>query len=201
VSALAEAEPLDVVTETSRAATLLHPLRMQLLEWLAEPDSATGLARRLGRPRQTINYHLRELERAGLVRLVEARRKGNVAERVLQATARSYVIDPRALGPVAARPETLRDRFSAAYLVAVAAQVIRDVAVLRARAAEAGKRLATFTLEAEVSFASARDRRAFMEELATTVAGLAVKYGDERAPGRRFRVVVGAHPAVPAEET
>jgi len=57
-----------------------------------------GLARKLGLPRQRLNYHLRALEDAGLVELVEERRKGNCFERLLRATARSFVISPEALG-------------------------------------------------------------------------------------------------------
>jgi DNA-binding transcriptional ArsR family regulator len=35
------------------------------------------------------NYHLRALERHALVELVEERRKGNVTERMMRATAAS----------------------------------------------------------------------------------------------------------------
>ena len=67
----------------------------RLLAELAEPASATMLAARVGLPRQKVNYHLRALERHGLVELVEERRKGNCTERVLRATAASYVIRRR----------------------------------------------------------------------------------------------------------
>ena len=72
---------LDVIRRPDSAAALLDPVRQQLLAQLAEPDSAAGLARRLRLPRQRINYHLRALERAGLLELVEERRKGNCIER------------------------------------------------------------------------------------------------------------------------
>jgi DNA-binding transcriptional ArsR family regulator len=49
------------------------------------------LAARVGLARQKVNYHLKALERHGLVELVEERRKGNVNERMLRATAASYV--------------------------------------------------------------------------------------------------------------
>jgi DNA-binding transcriptional ArsR family regulator len=201
VSAAEPLEPLEVVAVPARAVALLHPVRAELLEHLQEPDSASGLARRLDRPRQTVNYHLRELEREGLVGLVGERRRGSVTERLVRATARSYLIDPDALGPVGARPGDIRDRFSAAYLLATAAQVIRDLALLHRRATQAGKRLATFTLETELGFASAADRRAFTEELATEVARLVVKHADDRAPTRRrFRLVIGAYPSPPEQE-
>ena len=48
---------LDFVREAERASVLLHPLRLRIVAELREPDSASGLARRLRIPRQKINYH------------------------------------------------------------------------------------------------------------------------------------------------
>jgi DNA-binding transcriptional ArsR family regulator len=188
--------PLQVVRHPDAAAALLDPVRQRLLAHLKEPDSATGLARRLRLPRQRINYHLRALKSAGLVELVEERRKGNCLERVVRARATSFVISPEALGEIGSTPEAVSDRLSSAYLIAVAGQAIRDVAALDARAGKEGKQIATLTLEADVRFASAASRAAFAEELADAVARLAAKYHDERAPGgRRFRVLAAVHPA------
>ncbi len=188
---------LNVIAEPGRAAAMLQPLRLEILSELREPDSAAGLARKLRLPRQMLNYHLRELEKEKLVEFVEERRKGNCVERVVRASARYYVIDPSALGALAADPARMQDRFSSAYLVAVAAQAIRDLAVLREGATKAGKRLATFTLQTEVRFASASDRQAFTQELANHIARLATKYHDAEARGgRRFSFFLGAYPSV-----
>jgi DNA-binding transcriptional ArsR family regulator len=188
--------PLEVIRHPAAAAALLDPVRQRLVAELAEPDSASGLARRLRLPRQRLNYHLRALERAGLVELVEERRKGNCVERVVRATARAFVISPEALGLLGGSAELVRDRFSSAYLLAAAGQAIRDVGTLEARARKEKKRLATLTLEADVRFADADARAAFAEELADAVARLAAKYHDEHAPdGRRFRLLAAVHPA------
>ena len=65
-------DALQIIEDPDRAATALSPDRRRLLSALAEePDSATGLAERLGDSRQRLNYHLRELERAGFLELVE----------------------------------------------------------------------------------------------------------------------------------
>jgi DNA-binding transcriptional ArsR family regulator len=184
------------VDEGERIASLLHPLRRRLLEELAEPDSAAGLARRLSLPRQRLNYHLRELEREGLVELVQERRKGNCTERLVRATARSYLLLPRSVGDPGAEAERVRDRFSSAYLLAVAARLIREVAELRSKAERAGTTLPTLTLQTDVRFASPAALHAFSEELATEVARLAARHHDDDAPGgRTFRFVLGAHPA------
>jgi DNA-binding transcriptional ArsR family regulator len=193
---------LDVVRSPEAATALLDPVRQQLLAELAEPDSAAGLARRLRLPRQRINYHLRALEHAGLLELVEERRKGNCLERVVRATARAFVISPEALGPLGLTADVVADRFSSAYLIAAAGQAIRNVATLEAGARAAGQRIATLTLEADVRFANAASRAAFAEELAEAVARIAAKYHDARAPGgRKFRLLAAVHPTPTREPT
>lgn len=190
---------LDLVRDPERAGSLLKPLRLQILQALQEPGSASSVAGSLGLPRQRVNYHLRELERDGLVQLVEERRKGNCIERIVRATARHYLIDPHVLGALAADPERIPDRLSTAYLVAVAAQAIRDIGRLRARADEVGKPIATLTLQSEVAFASPAARNAFAEELANAVARLVAKHHDDAPGNRRFKLFVGVHPTADAE--
>jgi hypothetical protein len=153
-------------------------------------------------PRQKVNYHLRTLEQHGLVELVAERRKGNMTERVMQATAASYVISPAALGAVAPDPGRAPDRLSARWLIAVAARTVREVGELLGGATKAGKRLATFAADGEVRFASAADRAAFADELAAAVTALVAKYHDESAEGGRLhRVVVAVHPGTKQEDT
>src|SRR6202451_4873590 len=101
---------LQSVQSPDKAGVLLQPGRLRLLDQLTEPDSAAGLARRLGVPRQKLNYHLRELEREGFLELVEERRKGNCMERVVRAVARGFLIAPQCGDRVTAA------RFSAAYI-------------------------------------------------------------------------------------
>src|SRR5579862_2523514 len=119
MSALAS---MQILTEPGAAAALMDATRLRLIQELREPESASGLARKLGEPRQRINYHLRELEKAGLVRLVEERRKGNCVERVVVATARTYLVSSEVLGALGADPRQIKDRLSSAYLVAVCAE-------------------------------------------------------------------------------
>lgn len=192
---------LSVITDAAAAGVSLDPVRARMLAELVEPGSATSLAAKIGLPRQKVNYHLRTLEQHGLVELVEERRKGNMTERVMQATAASYVISPAALGAVAPDPGRAPDRLSARWLIAVAARTVREVGELLAGATKAGKRLATFAADGEVTFASADARAAFATELADAVTTLVAKYHDASAPGGRpHRVVVAVHPALRREE-
>lgn len=190
-------DDVAVIADPGAAATALDPTRARLLAALAEPASATMLAARLGLPRQKVNYHLRALERHGLVELVEERRKGNATERLLRATAAAYLISPAALGAAAPDPGRTGDRLSARWLLALGARLVREVGELVTGAARAGKQVATFAIDAEVRFATAADRAAFAEELAGAVAALVAKYHDEAATGgRAHRLLVAIHPTV-----
>ena len=185
-----------VIEDPAAAEASLDPIRARLLAELAEPASVTMLAGRVGLARQKVNYHLKALEQHGLIELVELRRKGNVTERVMRATAGSYVISPAALATVAPDPARAPDRLSARWLLAVAARLVRDVGALITGADRANKRVATFAIDGEIRFGSAADRAAFAEELANTVTALVGRYHDEQTPGGRpHRLVVALHPS------
>ena len=185
---------LEVIDRPAAAAAALDPVRAKVLAALAEPGSATTLASALGESRQKINYHLRTLENHGLVRLLEERPRRGLTERVVAASARSYVLSPAVLGQNAADPART-DRLSSRYLIAVAARMVREVAALARGAEKARRPLATLSIDAEIRFGSAADRAAFTEELSAAVTRLAARYHDETTRGGRWhRVVVAAHP-------
>jgi DNA-binding transcriptional ArsR family regulator len=185
---------LEVIEDPAAAVVALDPIRSDILAALAEPGSATTVAGAIGLARQKVNYHLRLLEEHGLAGLVEERPRRGLTERVLQATARSYVVSPAALGAAAPDPGRA-DRLSSRYLVALAARIVREVADLARRADEAGKPLATLAIDTDVRFATAADRAAFTAELAAMLTELTSRYHDAHAAGGRWhRLVVAAHP-------
>ena len=186
-----------VIDDPAAAEASLDPIRARLLAELAEPGSASTLASRVGLTRQKANYHLRSLERHGLVELVEERRKGNCTERVLQATAASYVISPTALSAVAPDRSREPDQRSARWLLAVAGRMVREVGDLITGASAAGKPLATLGIDSEVRFASARDRAACGAVGGDAYKGLVATNHEAPAPGgRRHRFVVALHPTI-----
>jgi DNA-binding transcriptional ArsR family regulator len=186
---------IQVIHDPVAATVALNPTRSRLLSELAEPASAATLATRVGLARQKVNYHLNALEAHGLVRLAEERRWGGLTERLLVATAASYVVSPSALGPVAVDPHREVDRLSASYLIALGARIVREVADLVRRAKEARQRLATLAVDTEVRFRSQADRAAFSAELVDAITRLVSKYHDESTHGgRAHRLMVVAHP-------
>lgn len=188
---------INYLDEPDRVAVALSPLRRQLLGRLRVPSSATQLAATLGLPRQRVNYHLRALESAGLVELVEERQRRGCVERIVRVKPGAFVVDPTVMShdeDTSDEPAgRIQDQYAAEHLVGVAAATVRDVASMQVKADERGKRLLTFTIEAEVRFADPADVHRFTDELTEAVRQAAARF-DSRG-GRQYRIVVGGHPA------
>ena len=199
-------ESVEVIADPQTALVALEPMRSQLLAELAEPASAATLAGRLGLARQKVNYHVRALEERGLVREAGTRQWGGLKERLLVASAGSYLVSPAALGRAAADPGRDLDRLSASYLIALGGRIVREVGDLVQRARAADKSLATLAIDTEIRFRSPAERAQFSDELVRAVTTLVARYHDDAAPGgRAHRLVIVAHPvpldAAPPPET
>jgi len=113
-------------------STPLGPLRRAVLEGLrAGPASATELASQLGESRQRVNYHVRALERDGLVELHEERARRGCTERVVRATCHAVLVEPSVVGELPGD----QDRFAADTLLAGGARLVRRPAAPRKHAA------------------------------------------------------------------
>ncbi|MCP2371545.1 DNA-binding transcriptional ArsR family regulator [Agromyces terreus] len=91
---------IDHVLPSASLKSLAHPLRVRIYDELSAygPLTASGLGERLGESSGATSYHLRQLERAGLVREDTARGKGR--ERWWERTPGSIAIpDARSLPP------------------------------------------------------------------------------------------------------
>ncbi len=169
-----------------------HPLRVRILEALHAPASAAAVARELGESRQNVNHHLKSLERAGLVKRVGERRKGNFVESLYEAVARTLVVSPRASWADPRRGQALAEQQALARLVDLGERVHHDATVLLDRAAFDGDEIASAVVEAEIGFASEAERAEFMKAYLAAVGPLLREYG-QRA-GERYRVALAVYP-------
>ncbi|GIH04118.1 hypothetical protein Rhe02_21850 [Rhizocola hellebori] len=185
------AASMALVEGADRVRLALSPLRRRLLERLRQPASAAQLAGELDMPRQRVGYHLRLLEQAGLIELVQERQRRGCVERIMRTTAGSFLVDPGVMNDL-----HRGDQFAAEQLVALAADTVRQVARMRAKADEQGSRLLTFTLEAQVRLGKPADLHAFSDALAQAVATVVAQFDEPQ--GREFRLVVGGHPQIGA---
>ncbi len=184
--------PMALLDDADRVRTALSPIRRRMLTALQSPGSAASLAVALDMPRQKVGYHLKALEEAGLVNFVEQRQRRGFTERLFTASADAYVIDPDLLaGPA---PEALtQDRYAADHLIRTAAETVREVGRMRQAADAEGRRLLTFTLDAEIAFAAPGDIERFATRLTEAVAALAAEFNTPG--GRPYRLIAATHPA------
>ncbi|MBI1406409.1 MAG: helix-turn-helix domain-containing protein [Caulobacter sp.] len=189
-------EALTLLDNAAAVRMALSPIRRRLLALLREPGSATSLAAAMDMPRQKIGYHLRALEAAGLVTEVETRKRRGFTERLLAASSDAYVIDPDVLSGPSSQAARTQDRYAADHLVRTAAETVRDVGRMRQAAEAEGRRLLTFTLDAEIAFAAPCDIERFAERLAGALSELTAEFNTEG--GRPYRLIAAAHPAAGA---
>jgi len=214
---------MTLMDEPDRLRVALTPIRRRLLVRLREPASAVQLATELELPRQRVGYHLRMLEEAGLIELVEERPRRGFVERVMRVTANAFLVDPGVLtssdeeetggtgetsggeggddgaAEVAEGFCRVADQYAAEHLVEVAADTVRDVTRMAAAADRKGVRLLTFTLEARVRFAEPGDVHDFTDALADALSQVAARF--DTPGGRPYRLVAGGHPAPGPRET
>jgi len=181
-----------VLDTSEQLAAIAHPTRLRVLDALRVADSAAGVARRLGEPRQRINHHVRELAKAGL--LVEAgeRRKGNFVEQLYESAAGTFVVSPRLAWGDGARLQAIAAQVSLERLVEVGERIQRDAADLLDRAAFEGAEIPSATVESTIRFADAGARAAFLDEYLALTGRLIERYA---APaGDPFTVALVVHP-------
>jgi biotin operon repressor len=197
---------MQTLRSARTAATLIgHPLRPRILAHAREPVSAAELARRLGQPRQRVNYHVRQLANAGLLQHAGRHRKRNMVEQQYVASAQAYVLSPELLQAAGVHADETQDSASAAHLVALCARAQLEVAQVMESAHAAGLRVRTMSMQSDLRFESVEQRAEFTRELAEAVSNVVARFSspfvDEAgtpAAGRPFRLLVGCYP-VPGE--
>jgi predicted ArsR family transcriptional regulator len=188
-------QEVHLIENAEKAGELLKPIRIKILSLLGMPRTCPEIAHRLGLATQKVNYHMKVLKDAGLVRLIEEHRKRGVVEGVYQAVARSYWISPRLVGKLGGR-STARERASLAYLLQLAEELQIDIGHLAGK--PDAESVPSLGLDARIELRDAGERAAFMEELKQSVQNLARKYGarshDKSVKQGAFRLVFACYP-------
>jgi hypothetical protein len=175
-------------------ACATHPVRTAILESLRSPSTAAAVARMIGQTRQNVTYHIRELERAGLVRHVGERHAGTFIEQLYQAVATTFVISTRSTwADPQARARTLADEASLGELFEAGERLQRDTAALLDRAVFDGEHIPSASVATDVRFADQASRESFLREYIDGLTALTRKYGDRQ--GAPYRLLLAAYPA------
>lgn len=168
-----------MVDSVGQAGVLLKPLRIALLRELGEPKSCPELAETFEDTPQKMYYHVKTMERAGLVERCGERSVNGIAEGFYRACAQSFWLSPRLVKRFGGA-RAVRDATSLHMLASHAEELLEDVARL-AGTASSGEHVPSLSLSADVSLPESR-RAEFLEELRTTFEDLARRYAQPAGP-------------------
>jgi DNA-binding transcriptional ArsR family regulator len=174
------------IERLEQADTLLKPKRVEVLRRLTAPRTCTQVGHETGDTPQAVYYHVKRLQHAGLVELVEEHRVRGIAEGVYQAMARSFWISPALvgrLGPPRAREAML----GLGFLLDLSEALQRDLAGLAA----GPPALPSFGIAGEIRLAP-DDGAAFVADLQRAIGDVLNRYSG--GEGHAFRLTLACYP-------
>lgn len=183
-----------VVELPEQAMVLLNPLRAELLNRLTEPSSAAELARTISETPQRVNYHLKALEKVGLVRRVGTRQVRNLVEVLYQALARTYVLSESLNWPQETI-QRLKDQGSLSHLITTSERLKRD-AFLLLEHSDVDVEIPSATLETNIHLKNLEQRQAFVQEYVKLVNDLVEKYQTVTTGGEKYNIILAVYPKV-----
>lgn len=184
-----------LIKNIHQASALLKPYRLEIMKMLDEPRTCSQLAEVFSDSPQKIYYHIKILEKAGLVKKVDQRQVRGIIESFYQAAATSYWLSPEVVGELGGSQQA-KSKLSLHYLLDMAEQVHNEVGQLAQRNEEEPP---TLGVSAQIELRSGNEREAFMAELQAAVQSLAEKYGRIQSdqPGsipETFQLMLACYP-------
>ena len=178
------------IDEVEQADALLKPKRVEVLRQLAEPRTCTQIGQVLGDTPQAVYYHVKRLQAAGLVELVDEHRVRGIIEGVYQAVARSFWVAPAVVGRLG-EPRT-REAHARARLPA---RPHRGDAARPRGARRRPATLPSFGIAGDIQLAP-EDGAAFVAELQRAFGEVLSRYGG--GEGHAFRLALACYPKTAA---
>src|ERR1700757_2392666 len=83
-----------VIEDVDTLKVLADPVRLRIHFELEEPRTVKELAAALHMPQTRLYYHVKRLEKAGLIGVVSRRTVSGIEERTYRTTARSTTVSP-----------------------------------------------------------------------------------------------------------
>lgn len=183
-----------VVESPDQAMALLNPLRAEILGRLTEPASAAELARGIHEIPQRVNYHLKALEKVGLVRRVGTRQVRNLVEVLYQAIARTYILSETLNWPKET-VDRIKDQGSLSHLITAAERIKRDALTLLERS-DQQEEVPSATVDTSIRLATKEQRSAFVQEYVQLVSQLVEKYQAHDETEEAYQVVLAVYPQI-----
>lgn len=174
------------IDTVEQADALLKPKRVEVLHQLAEPRTCTQIGQTLGDTPQAVYYHVKRLQAASLVELVEEHRVRGITEGVYRSVARSFWVSPTIVGRLG-DPRPREALLGLGFLLDLSEQMQRDLATLATRPAT----LPSFGIAGDIRLAP-EDGAAFVAELQRAFGEVLERYSG--GEGHAFRLTLACYP-------
>lgn len=98
-----------VISDLETLKVIADPLRTQVLQLLLKPKTVKEVAARLEMPATKLYYHVNQLEKFGLIGVVETNVVSGIIEKTYQAIARDYCVDDQLFALTQFTDQAVRD--------------------------------------------------------------------------------------------
>lgn len=87
-----------VVDDLAQLKAMSNSYRIQIIHAFEDqPATAKQISEKLGEPHSKVNYHLKTLEKVGIVRLVCQKPKYGVIEKYYEPVAKTFILDSKSM--------------------------------------------------------------------------------------------------------
>ncbi len=183
------------VDDLACARALLNPRRLQILERLAQPRTCKDLAREFGHSSQQMYYHVKALEKAGLVDKVSEERVRGIMQGYYRAAARAYGLSPGLVGK-AGEPER-GSHVSLGFLRELARRIYDEVGRLAHRAGPDDDEPPSLGMAAEIFLPDQERRAEFLSDVQELFRTLTREYSPQQSgsgSSGAFRLGLACYP-------
>jgi DNA-binding transcriptional ArsR family regulator len=175
-----------------QASALINPLRAEILAQLKQPSSATEVAKKLNETPQRINYHLKTLEKVGLVSRVGTRQVRNLVEVLYQSIARTFLL-AESLSIGKETIQKMKDQGSLLHLIHTSERMKKDALHLMEQS-DQNEVIPSASLQMQVNLADELTREQFVADYVAMVEDLVKKYQHKNNHAHPYQVLLAVYP-------
>lgn len=183
-------QDIHFIEDINSAIALLKPQRIEIMQQLDRPRTCPDLAAYFGESAQKIYYHIKALEKAGLVEKVDEKQVRGTVEGHYQAVAHSYWLAPQLIGKIGDE-DIASNQASLRMILQLAEEVQTDLGKLGTQSA-VGEDVPSLSMSGYIHLPDAGRRADFLAELQDTFQSLAAKYGGDSSAN--FRLILMCYP-------
>ncbi|MDP5275395.1 winged helix-turn-helix domain-containing protein [Chengkuizengella axinellae] len=184
-----------LITDIEQIMMLNHPLKMEILQHLSEGRSSSEVAKLIGEPPQKVNYHMKKLERVGLIKKSGHRNVRNLVEVLYETVAEQFVLsDDSTINNDLI--QQMKDQGSLKYLFEMSEQMKQDTMDLM-NIVDESNHIPSATLDFKIRLSNEQQRKQFIDEYVKMMNELVSKYNSiEEDASEVFKAMIALYPHI-----